>query len=123
MQFAALARVSVLVHYASHREAAGIVPLARHTRQISLLSKLSRWALRNQKQDRGSQVGSPDSSALLAQSKVVALDHSRNALYYSAKASETFKAGRYIIIRKLGSGRYSHVWLAKDTQYVRRSPH
>ncbi len=69
-----------------------------------------------------SQTGS-HSSTLPAQSKKVGPDYraSRTALYYSAKANETFNASRYVAVRMLGGGRYSHVWLAKDTWYVRKS--
>jgi hypothetical protein len=39
--------------------------------------------------------------------------------YYEAHAHERFNNGRYEAIRQLGTGRYSHVWLADDLQYVR----
>lgn len=39
--------------------------------------------------------------------------------YYIATAKELFKEGRYEAIRQLGGGRYSHVWLARDLQYVK----
>jgi hypothetical protein len=38
--------------------------------------------------------------------------------YYEAYAHERFNNGRYEAIRQLGTGRYSHVWLANDLQYV-----
>jgi hypothetical protein len=36
--------------------------------------------------------------------------------YYEAHAHEVFNSGRYEAIRQLGTGRYSHVWLANDLQ-------
>lgn len=32
---------------------------------------------------------------------------------------DTFQSGRYMILRKLGYGQYSTVWLAKDSKYVK----
>ncbi len=38
--------------------------------------------------------------------------------YYVARCGEAFKDGRYLAIQQVGTGRYSHVWLAQDLQYV-----
>ncbi|KAG7925499.1 hypothetical protein KL925_004514 [Ogataea polymorpha] len=36
--------------------------------------------------------------------------------YHPAYLGETYKDGRYVLVRKLGWGHFSTVWLAKDTQ-------
>lgn len=36
--------------------------------------------------------------------------------YHPIQVGETFKDGRYVIVRKLGWGHFSTVWLAKDTE-------
>ncbi|KAI0963115.1 hypothetical protein AcW1_000287 [Taiwanofungus camphoratus] len=41
--------------------------------------------------------------------------------YLQVKLRDTFKDGRYIILRKLGWGHFSTVWLVKDTQANRHS--
>lgn len=38
-----------------------------------------------------------------------------NGGYHPVEIGETFKNGRYVIVRKLGWGHFSTVWLAKDT--------
>ena len=43
---------------------------------------------------------------------------SAESRYYVAHQNESFKDGRYIAIHQLGSGLYSHVWLAKDLKYL-----
>lgn len=40
----------------------------------------------------------------------------REGGYHPIQVGETFKDNRYIIVRKLGWGHFSTVWLAKDTQ-------
>lgn len=94
MQVSILVRPHLSVRRALHGPPVSTV-FAKHSRQISLLSRLSRWALRSQEKHRGSLASSPNSSALPAQSGTAALDHSRNALFYSAKANETFITGRF----------------------------
>ncbi|KAG5648224.1 hypothetical protein DXG03_006181 [Asterophora parasitica] len=41
--------------------------------------------------------------------------------YLPVKVGDTFKSGRYRVIRKLGWGHFSTVWLVKDTQESRHS--
>jgi len=38
--------------------------------------------------------------------------------YLQISLRDTFKDGRYVVLRKLGWGHFSTVWLVKDTQYV-----
>jgi hypothetical protein len=38
--------------------------------------------------------------------------------YHLAAPGDTFNNGRYITVKGLGQGRYSHVWLAKDLEWV-----
>ncbi|KAI8460312.1 SR protein kinase, partial [Phakopsora pachyrhizi] len=39
--------------------------------------------------------------------------------YHPVTIGETFSSGRYVIVRKLGWGHFSTVWLARDTQLNR----
>ena len=38
--------------------------------------------------------------------------------YHPVKIGDAFSDGRYIVVRKLGWGHFSTVWLAKDTKCV-----
>lgn len=38
--------------------------------------------------------------------------------YHPVHLGDTFSDGRYIVVRKLGWGHFSTVWLAKDEKYV-----
>lgn len=38
--------------------------------------------------------------------------------YHPVHIGDTFSDGRYIVVRKLGWGHFSTVWLAKDTRSV-----
>lgn len=38
--------------------------------------------------------------------------------YHPVHIGDTFSDGRYIVVRKLGWGHFSTVWLAKDTKFV-----
>lgn len=38
--------------------------------------------------------------------------------YHPVKIGDTFSDERYIVVRKLGWGHFSTVWLAKDQKYV-----
>lgn len=38
--------------------------------------------------------------------------------YHPVYVGDTFNHGRYVVIRKLGWGHFSTVWLAQDTMYV-----
>ncbi|CAN6674805.1 serine/threonine-protein kinase Sky1p [Trichomonascus vanleenenianus] len=40
--------------------------------------------------------------------------------YHPVKIGETFKEGRYIVVRKLGWGHFSTVWLAQDREHENR---
>jgi serine/threonine-protein kinase SRPK3 len=40
--------------------------------------------------------------------------------YHPVHVGDTFAGGRYQVIRKLGWGHFSTVWLARDNLYVRR---
>ncbi|KAH9827303.1 protein kinase [Teratosphaeria destructans] len=44
----------------------------------------------------------------------------RASCYYTARTQERFKDGRYEAIRRLGTGQYSHVWLATDLHHNSR---
>ncbi|KAI0782077.1 kinase-like domain-containing protein [Abortiporus biennis] len=39
--------------------------------------------------------------------------------YHPMQIGDTFSDGRYVVLRKLGFGHFSTVWLAKDTKYSR----
>ena len=41
-----------------------------------------------------------------------------NGGFYPARIGESFDNGRYVVIRKLGFGNFSNVWLAKDRKLV-----
>jgi len=38
--------------------------------------------------------------------------------YHPVHIGDTFSGGRYTIVRKLGWGHFSTVWLAKDAKYT-----
>lgn len=38
--------------------------------------------------------------------------------YHPVHIGDKFSDGRYVVVRKLGWGHFSTVWLAKDTKYV-----
>lgn len=38
--------------------------------------------------------------------------------YHPVKIGDSFSDGRYTVVRKLGWGHFSTVWLANDTKYV-----
>jgi serine/threonine-protein kinase SRPK3 len=38
--------------------------------------------------------------------------------YHPVKIGDTFSDERYIVVRKLGWGHFSTVWMAKDQKYV-----
>lgn len=38
--------------------------------------------------------------------------------YHPVHIGDAFSDGRYVVVRKLGWGHFSTVWLAKDTRYV-----
>lgn len=40
--------------------------------------------------------------------------------YHPVKIGDTFSDGRYVVVRKLGWGHFSTVWLAKDQKYLFR---
>ena len=40
--------------------------------------------------------------------------------YHPVKLGDRFSEERYIVLRKLGHGTYSTVWLAKDSRYAFR---
>lgn len=46
------------------------------------------------------------------------LEDYRKGGYHSVAIGDKFSNGRYVIIRKLGWGHFSTVWLARDLQYV-----
>jgi hypothetical protein len=41
--------------------------------------------------------------------------------FHRVSLSDTFNSGRYAVLRKLGYGLYSTVWLARDAEYVEAS--
>lgn len=42
--------------------------------------------------------------------------------YHPVHIGDSFSDGRYVIVRKLGWGHFSTVWLAKDTKCVSAFP-
>src|SRR5882757_4725310 len=38
--------------------------------------------------------------------------------YHPVKIGDSFSEGRYVVVRKLGWGHFSTVWLARDEKYV-----
>jgi len=38
--------------------------------------------------------------------------------YHPVKIGDSFSDDRYVVVRKLGWGHFSTVWLAKDTKFV-----
>ena len=42
--------------------------------------------------------------------------------YHPVHIGDTFSDGRYIVVRKLGWGHFSTVWLARDIKYARLGP-
>jgi serine/threonine protein kinase len=43
--------------------------------------------------------------------------------YHPVQIGDTFSDGRYTVVRKLGWGHFSTVWLAKDAKYIFFLPH
>ena len=43
--------------------------------------------------------------------------------YHPVHIGDTFSDGRYVVVRKLGWGHFSTVWLAKDTKCVNLHVH
>ena len=41
--------------------------------------------------------------------------------YHPVQIGEKFKSGRYTVLRKLGWGHFSTVWLVKDSQLCREA--
>lgn len=39
--------------------------------------------------------------------------------YHPVRIGDVFNEGAYVVVRKLGWGHFSTVWLAKDVRYVR----
>ncbi|KAI0027811.1 kinase-like domain-containing protein [Vararia minispora EC-137] len=69
---------------------------------------------------------SPHAHSALVQSAVPPRDEESAAEYNTGgylqvKVDDTFKDGRYIVVRKLGWGHFSTVWLVKDTKCLRHS--
>ena len=46
------------------------------------------------------------------------LEDYRPGGYHPVSIGDDFSAGRYVIVRKLGWGHFSTVWLARDNKYV-----
>ena len=42
--------------------------------------------------------------------------------YHPVQIGDTYSDGRYVVVRKLGWGHFSTVWLAKDTKCVSGFP-
>jgi serine/threonine-protein kinase SRPK3 len=42
--------------------------------------------------------------------------------YHPVHIGDAFSDGRYVVVRKLGWGHFSTVWLAKDTKYAAPTP-
>ena len=38
--------------------------------------------------------------------------------YHPVKLGDRFSGDRYVVLKKLGYGAYSTVWLARDTEYA-----
>jgi len=45
-------------------------------------------------------------------------DYYRPGGFHRVRLGEQFHDGRYTILRKLGFGQYSTVWLARDAKYI-----
>ena len=45
-----------------------------------------------------------------------------NVGYFPSWLGQCFLGGKYVIVRKLGWGQYSSVWLARDQEFVIVSP-
>lgn len=89
------------------------------TKQSSATSKLS-LALQTQKDDENHQEDQqPDESdseySSCDEKNEESLRDYKPGGYHPAFKGETYKEGRYILVRKLGWGHFSTVWLALDT--------
>ena len=47
------------------------------------------------------------------------LEDYRPGGYHPVNIGDDFKVGRYVVVRKLGWGHFSTVWLARDNTFVR----
>lgn len=61
--------------------------------------------------------GSEDVNSVLTEDEEDFEDYCRGG-YHPVNVGDRFSDGRYVIVRKLGWGHFSTVWLAKDTVYV-----
>lgn len=60
---------------------------------------------------------SDDANSVLTEDEEDLEDYCRGG-YHPVSVGDTFADGRYAIVRKLGWGHFSTVWLAKDLMYV-----
>ena len=65
------------------------------------------------------QAGSEDAGSVLTEDEEDFEDYCRGG-YHPVNVGDRFSNGRYVIVRKLGWGHFSTVWLAKDLVYVYR---
>lgn len=57
----------------------------------------------------------PSDSSDVSADESEGLEDYRRGGYHAVHIGDTFKAGRYVVYRKLGWGHFSTVWLAWDT--------
>lgn len=61
--------------------------------------------------------GSDDTGSVMTEDEEDFEDYCRGG-YHPVNVGDLFADGRYVIVRKLGWGHFSTVWLAKDLVYV-----
>lgn len=72
------------------------------------------WRMSNPPSEHSSVASSAGSLSGFPEEDLRGPGSKSNPGYYPARLGQPLEGGRYIIVRKLGWGQYSSVWLARD---------